>query len=166
MALEKSENQDLPEPAIGVGGILFNSHDQVLLIRRNQAPAKGLWSLPGGRQEPGESILQTCVREMQEETGMLVRVLNLTAVVDRQIEAYHYVIMDFLVEMLPQSPSIPVAQSDVSEAKWIAMSELQQYELVIGLEIILLRTFNMFKNCAAQGLLDAEGAGTDFILPY
>ena len=50
----------LPVPTLGVGGIVFNNKKQILLIQRNQPPAMGLWSIPGGKLEPGESLVEAC----------------------------------------------------------------------------------------------------------
>ncbi len=51
--------------------------DKILLIKRNTIPFKGYWALPGGRMDPGETIEQTIVREVKEETGLDVVVVSL-----------------------------------------------------------------------------------------
>lgn len=152
-----------PIPAIGVGGIVFNTYGQVLLIRRNQAPAMGLWSIPGGKLEPGESLVESCRREFREETGLEVEIKAIVAVVERRIEGFHYVIVDFLAELLDAGHFIPVAQSDVSEAKWIGLDDIGRYSLVAGLAEIITRAYKVRDN--APGLLDVNQTGTDFILP-
>ncbi len=58
------------------------SEDAILLIKRNTVPFKGFWALPGGRTEPGETIEQTIIREVKEETGLDV-------IVVRKIGEYH-----------------------------------------------------------------------------
>ncbi len=50
--------------------------DTILLIKRNTVPFKGYWALPGGRAEPGETVEQTVVREVKEETGLDVKVVK------------------------------------------------------------------------------------------
>ncbi len=62
--------------------IIPYSQDAILLIKRNTVPFKGFWALPGGRAEPGETVEQTIVREVKEETGLDV-------IVVRKIGEYH-----------------------------------------------------------------------------
>jgi 8-oxo-dGTP diphosphatase len=152
----------LPVPSIGVGGVLFNGHQQVLLIKRNQPPAKGLWSIPGGRLESGESLVEACRREFYEETNLDVEVKHVVAVVERRLEGFHYVIIDFWVQLADEKKCFPIAQSDVAEAKWINLDDLGLYDLVVGLAEIIVRTYN---SQVQGGLHDANATGSDFILP-
>ena len=155
----------LPIPSIGVGGVLFNSHKQILLIKRNQAPAQGLWSIPGGKLEPGESLVEACRREFLEETNLDVEVNHIIAVVERRLEGFHYVIIDFFVQLTDEDDCIPIANSDVAEAKWVSLDELGQYQLVVGLGEIINRTFGYLEKGRIGGLCDVDLGGTDFVLP-
>lgn len=56
-----------------VGGLAYDNQGRLLLVRRRNEPGRGLWSIPGGRVEEGESDAEALVREMQEETGLTVR---------------------------------------------------------------------------------------------
>ncbi|WP_046061010.1 NUDIX hydrolase [Methylotuvimicrobium alcaliphilum] len=153
-----------PIPMIGVSGIAFNCHREVLLIRRNQAPAQGLWSIPGGKMEPGETLVDACRREIEEETGFNnTRVLSLVALVERNIESFHYVIADFLVEILDGENRPPIANSDVSEACWVALDRLDHYELVPGLKDIIENTHRLWQSGTLPGLVDPNGKTGDFI---
>jgi 8-oxo-dGTP diphosphatase len=55
-----------------VGAVITDASGRLLLIRRANEPGRGLWSLPGGRVEPGESDAEAVVREVREETGLVV----------------------------------------------------------------------------------------------
>jgi len=55
--------------------IICYSNDNVLFIKRDTVPFKGFWALPGGRLDEGETVEQTCVREVKEETGLDVEIL-------------------------------------------------------------------------------------------
>jgi 8-oxo-dGTP diphosphatase len=156
-----------PLPGIGVSGIAFNHNNDVLLIKRNQAPASGLWSIPGGKLEPGESLTSCCQREFFEETAVNVEVSHIVAVVERKLEGFHYVIIDFLVRLIDEQNSMPVAQSDVTDARWVSLSELDNYPLVDGLKDIILRTFNSLtkSNLQLTGLHSNATLTADYILP-
>ena len=83
-----------PVPAVGV--ICFRG-DEVLLIRRGRPPRLGEWSLPGGRIEPGEALLDTALRELREETGVEADILGLVDVIDGVFPEHgrHYVLIDY-----------------------------------------------------------------------
>jgi 8-oxo-dGTP diphosphatase len=53
-----------------VGGLVYDDGGRLLLIQRAHDPGRGLWSIPGGRVEPGEDDAAALVREMREETGL------------------------------------------------------------------------------------------------
>ena len=55
-----------------VGAVIKDDQGRLLLIKRGHEPGAGLWSIPGGRIEPGETDAEALVREMQEETGLAV----------------------------------------------------------------------------------------------
>jgi 8-oxo-dGTP diphosphatase len=64
-----SEPKRQPRPDVCVGAVVIDD-DRLLLIRRGHGPAAGNWSLPGGRVEFGETMVEALVREVQEETGL------------------------------------------------------------------------------------------------
>jgi ADP-ribose pyrophosphatase YjhB (NUDIX family) len=154
-----------PEPKIGVGGIVFNQRQQVLMIKRNQAPALGLWSIPGGKQEAGESLAEACKREVAEETGLDIEVKHIVAVVERRQEGFHYVIVDFWADLLSEAGAVPIARGDVAEARWLGLDELADFILVEGLLAIIQRAVCLrVQDPSALGLQDYSGDGTDYIL--
>ena len=155
----------VPIPSIGVGGLLINNYRHVLLIKRNQPPAQGLWSIPGGKLEPGETLVEACRREFKEETNLDVDVKQVIAVVERRLEGFHYVIIDFAVQLIDEENCVPTAQSDIAEARWIGLDDLEQYDLVVGLAEIIGRTYEWLNNEAFGGLHDVDLMGTDFVLP-
>src|SRR6201984_527692 len=72
-------------PMVGVGGVVFRD-SRALLIRRGSEPLLGEWSIPGGLLEVGETLEQGVARELAEETGLEVRVLELIEVFERVYE--------------------------------------------------------------------------------
>lgn len=87
-------------PWVGVGGVVFQG-DKVLLVKRGKEPGLGRWSIPGGAVDVGESVKSALQREIEEETGLLVEVLDLVEIFERIIPdaqgriLYHYVLLDY-----------------------------------------------------------------------
>lgn len=157
--------EEPPKPVIGVGGIVFDNRQQVLLIRRGQPPAQGLWSVPGGRQESGETLVEACAREILEETGLAVAIKGIVAVVERRLEGFHYVIIDFLATPLDETGMPPIAGGDVSEAYWVGLDTLPTYALVEGLEAIIRRAYRCGVADREVGLLPMKNCPeTDFVI--
>ena len=138
MVVMQNNIHSLPVPTLAVGGIVFNNQKQILLIQRNQPPAMGFWSIPGGKLEAGESLVEACRREVKEETGLDTEVKNIVAVIERRVEGFHYVIIDYLALLVDGENTQPIPQSDVSEAKWVSLEHLNDYALVEGLAEIIL----------------------------
>ena len=119
---------------VAVGAIAVDEN-RLLLIRRGHGPGAGLWSFPGGRVEPGETLHEAVVREAFEETGLEVVVDRFVGYVERfgdDPAPYHFVIMDFAVTVLdPEQP--PVAGDDAAEAMWVPFEDVSDLHLVTGL---------------------------------
>jgi 8-oxo-dGTP diphosphatase len=108
--------------------IIPYAQDRILLIKRDTVPFKGYWALPGGRAEPGETVEQTIVREVKEETGLDV-------VVVRKIGEYHeqgtqegveydYYPACFLVKVV--EGEIRRQPSEIQEIKLFKISEVPE----------------------------------------
>ncbi|KQS56632.1 phosphohydrolase [Brevundimonas sp. Leaf363] len=103
-----------PTPVVGV--VCFRD-GEVLLIRRANPPRQGEWSLPGGRIEPGEPVLDAAHRELREETGVEAALIGLIDVVDGVFPEHerHYVLIDYAMRW---TAGEPVAGDDASEARF------------------------------------------------
>src|SRR5438128_474949 len=77
-----------------VGGVTHDTQGRLLLVRRAHDPGKGLWSLPGGRVDPGETDADALAREMFEETGLNVEAGRLVGSVTRPAATGVYEIHD------------------------------------------------------------------------
>jgi ADP-ribose pyrophosphatase YjhB (NUDIX family) len=83
-----------------VGALVRDPDGRLLVILRSQEPAAGTWSLPGGRVDPGETPEQACIREVHEETGLVVVVRRHVGTVEREGPAgATYVIDDYACDV-------------------------------------------------------------------
>lgn len=117
-----------------MGGIVRDG-DRLLLVRRGQAPARGTWSVPGGRVEAGESDAEATAREVLEETGLAVEVGALAGSVERDAPGGGvYVIHDYLCRPAPDADVTAVhAGDDADDAGWFTAAELRTLETSPGL---------------------------------
>lgn len=111
-------------PLVGVGAVVVD-YGRVLLVRRGTEPLKGQWSLPGGMLELGESLTAGVVREVLEETGLLVEPVELVELLDRihrqdNRVRYHFVIADYLCRVAGGTLQ---AASDADAVKWVERAE-------------------------------------------
>jgi ADP-ribose pyrophosphatase YjhB (NUDIX family) len=101
-----------------VGAVITRADGRVLLIQRGNEPGRGLWSLPGGRVEPGESDEQAVAREVAEETGLTVTVGELAGRVRRG----RYDIGDYFATIVSGELA---AATDALDACWADPREMQ-----------------------------------------
>ena len=122
-------------PRVGVGAVILHE-DKVLLVRRGQSPSFGKWSLPGGLVELGESTREAIAREIVEECGIGIRVVDVAGVIDRVVHddtgrvRYHYVLVDYLA--YPESLDV-VAGSDAGDAQWFEIERVAELDTTPGL---------------------------------
>lgn len=140
------DRREYPErPIVGVGGVVIRD-GQALLIKRGHPPLQGEWSIPGGTLELGETLLEGAQRELREETGIEVRVLDLIEVFERVIRdeagkaRYHFVILDYLCEAAAGDAR---AGSDVIDVAWATEAELAEYSLTPTATRVIRRAFEM-----------------------
>ncbi len=123
-------------PVVAVGAIVFDDAGRVLLVRRGRPPSAGLWSVPGGKVEGGETLAAAIVREVLEETGLEIAPERLAEVVERIDAGHHFVILDYLARV---TGGALAAGSDVTEARWFTDDELAALPTTDGLLPVLAR---------------------------
>jgi ADP-ribose pyrophosphatase len=123
-------------PRVAVGAVVFH-HGKVLLVLRNQEPSKGVWAIPGGSVDLGETLQAAAEREVFEETGLRVKageVIYTFDVIQHDPEGrvqYHYVILDLAAELL--DPTQPLAAADdVTDAGWFSLADLKRPGLPVS----------------------------------
>lgn len=172
-----ASSRQYPErPVVGVGGVIVD-RGRTVLIRRGTEPLLGQWSIPGGTIEIGETIEEAVRRELREETGLEVRVLELVELFDRIYFAenrgakarplqdgpcaandekrprYHYVIADYLCELVGGEPQ---AGSDVTDLAFAREEELGKFQLTEKATSVLKKAFAM-----SRARLKANGSNSE-----
>jgi len=117
-------------PIVGVGAVVVD-HDRLLMVRRGRGPAQGVWSVPGGKVEAGESLAEAVTRELREETGLDGVCGPLVGWAERIGPEGHYVLLDFEVTLVAGGD--PVAGDDAAEARWVERGGVASLPLVEGL---------------------------------
>lgn len=121
---------------MAVGAFAFDARGRLLLVQRGRPPAQGLWSVPGGKVKWGETLVDACRREVQEETGIQIAVGPLVTWFERIDAAHHYVILDF-IGTPTQAAAEPRAGDDAAQARWVTQDELLALPLTAGLLPVL-----------------------------
>ena len=139
-------------PVIGVGGVIID-RGRTVLIRRGTEPLRGEWSIPGGTMEIGETLEEAVCRELREETGLEVGVLELIELFDRiyledgratasgkKKPRFHYVIADYLCELVGGEPH---PRSDVTDLAFAREGDLGKFHLTEKATSVVKKAFAM-----------------------
>ena len=141
---------------MGVGGVVIED-GRALLIRRGNEPLIGQWSIPGGTLELGETLAEGTARELKEETGVEVKVLEMieaferinfgrgadetwTTIEERKRPRFHFVIVDYLCERLSGEA---IAGGDVTDVAWAEENDLEKYALTPTATRVIRKAFSM-----------------------
>lgn len=114
-----------------VGALIRDDAGRLLLVRRGRAPSAGTWSLPGGRVEPGETTYAAVVREVLEETALVVVPERVVGEVERPgLDGTTYGIVDVYCRWVGGRLR---AGDDAAEARFVSYAALRELELSPGL---------------------------------
>lgn len=168
--------REFPEwPLVGVGGVVIDQ-GRALLVRRAREPALGEWTIPGGLLEVGETLASAVERELREETGLMVRVIELIEALERifaDTGEIHTAAID--KEKTPGSPEVartsvvrprpryhyvildylcervsgePKINEEISDLAFVREEEMGNYSLTPAAMRVLLKAFAMARTRA------------------
>jgi 8-oxo-dGTP diphosphatase len=123
-------------PQLAVSAVIFRD-DRILLVRRARSPARGFYSLPGGRVEFGESLHAALHREVDEETALKIEIVGLAGwreVLPETAGSGHYLIISFGARW---SSGEPVLNDELDDFKWLSPGALGDLKLTGGLEEVI-----------------------------
>jgi 8-oxo-dGTP diphosphatase len=125
-----------PHPQLAVSAAIFRD-DKILLVRRARSPARGFYSLPGGRIEFGETLHAALHREVDEETALKIEIIGLAGwreVVPAASGGGHYVIMSFAARW---ASGEPVLNDELDDFKWLEPGALGDLKVTGGLAEVI-----------------------------
>ena len=129
----------LPQPShpqLAVSAAIFRD-GKILLVRRARSPAKGFYSLPGGRVEFGETLHAALQREVGEETALKIEIVELAAwreVVPGTTGGGHYLIMSFAARW---SSGEVMLNDEHDDYKWLTPDSLGELKITGGLQKVI-----------------------------
>ena len=139
-----SDARSYPErPYLAVSAAIIRA-GKILVVRRARAPAHGLYSLPGGVVEVGETLEEAVTREVREETGMTIEPVALAGFREAIVRdaggrvERHFLILCFAAR---RSAGEPVLSEEVDEARWLDPAELGTLPTTAGLAEIVAEAF-------------------------
>jgi len=143
----KSSRRYPERPVLGVGALIFDGQNRILLVQRGGEPLKGWWSLPGGVLETGETLAHGVCREVLEETGLLVEIDRFLTVFERimpdsaGLPEYHYVLVDYICRVVggTEAPA-----DDCAAIQWVSAEELDLVQpLTSGTDGVIRRAWEV-----------------------
>jgi 8-oxo-dGTP diphosphatase len=125
-----------PHPQLAVSAAIFRD-DKILLVRRARSPARGYYSLPGGRVEFGETLHAALHREVEEETALMIEIVGLAGwreVVPGTGGGGHYLIMSFAARWIAHEP---VLNDELDDFRWLRPEALSDLKVTGGLQEVV-----------------------------
>jgi ADP-ribose pyrophosphatase YjhB (NUDIX family) len=140
-----SDARSYPErPYLAVSAAIVRD-GTILVVRRARPPANGLFTLPGGVVEAGEALTQALVREVREETGLIIEPVAMAGFRESILRdaqdrvERHFVILSFAARWIAGEP---VLNEELSEAHWLAPGQLAHLQTTPGLAEIVAAAFD------------------------
>jgi ADP-ribose pyrophosphatase len=139
--MSKSDYPDVPR--VGVGAVVIKD-SKVLLVRRGIPPSEGLWAIPGGHVELGETLQETAERETLEETRIVIKAgdpiyaFDLIEQDDSGRIRFHFIVVDVKGEYVSGEPR---GSDDALEARWLSWEEIENLPVSQN-TLKLLKTIN------------------------
>jgi 8-oxo-dGTP diphosphatase len=143
---KKQKGEGFDAPRVAVGAVVIEE-GKILLVKRDKAPQKGKWAIPGGSVNTGETLQTAAEREIREETGLRIEAkepVHTFDLIEKDVEGkvlFHYVIVDLFADYVSGNirPS-----DDVSDAGWFGPEGIKNIDISAS-TLELLRKLDFLK---------------------
>lgn len=112
---------------VGVGALIFNSENKVLLLNRKKDPEKNHWSIPGGKVEYGEKVEDAILREVKEETGLdceIEKFIGYTNHILHDVTPCHWIALSFKLSNSTSNEPKNLDTEAHSDIQWFPLDKL------------------------------------------
>ena len=139
---KKSDDREYPDLPISSVGAVVRKDGKILLVKRGQEPGKGMWSIPGGAIELGETIYEAAAREVLEECNVEIKIKRVLDAVENIVKdgsgriRFHYVIIDLQAVYVGGRLE---AGTDAAACGWFTPAEAAKMNLTPTLRAMFLR---------------------------
>ncbi len=125
--------REYPDRPFAAVSVVIAQNEKVLLMKRAHDPKAGFYSVPGGLIELGENFKDSAIREVEEETGLKVKLERLIDVIDNITQdekgvKFHYVLIGFLAAPIAHETKF-ILSSESLDTRWVPFDELPNYSL-------------------------------------
>ncbi|WP_232697525.1 NUDIX domain-containing protein [Brevibacillus daliensis] len=113
-------------PRLGIGAVIFNEQNEILLVLRNRNPERDTWSIPGGKIDPYENLEDCVIREIKEEVNLEVEVKGLLCMAEtiRPESEEHWVSAIYEVNVKSGEACNMEPDGAIADMKWFSLDQL------------------------------------------
>eukprot|EP00743_Colponemidia_sp_Colp-15_P007470 GILK01008074.1.p1 GENE.GILK01008074.1~~GILK01008074.1.p1 ORF type:complete len:274 (-),score=46.43 GILK01008074.1:241-1062(-) len=123
LAVEANKMPNYSSHYVGVGGVVINDRNEILLVQEVYADRPGRWKIPGGLADTGESIVEAAKREVLEETGIETEFVSVIAFREKPKYLWDRSDLYFVIRLRPLTHDITVEEREIQSARWIPLEE-------------------------------------------
>jgi len=132
---------------IVLAGVVFNTNNKVLILQRhsNENIYPNMWELPSGKREPLEHSQDSLLREIKEETGLDVNIIQPSSIFDYQIDKPTEIRDSTQINFIVTSNSLKVKLSNEHQNfVWISKNEIDDYEMSKETRLVIRNAFELY----------------------
>lgn len=109
-----------------VAQVYVKKDNKILMVEENRESKKGKWNMPAGKLEENETLIDTCIREVKEETNIDISINGLIAIEEKVTDLGQLIIIYFLADYV--SGEISFDKEEINDVKWMSEKEIKELD--------------------------------------